>query len=95
MEKVESQYEGPERRAANEQMAEILAAIRRMEKCQAAMSARLTEHIEEEQTDLRTVTDWIRAGRMTAKTLALIGGAAVALASAWAWVHDHFTVAPK
>lgn len=92
---ADEHYDDPERRSPTIQLEEVLLALRRLEACQASMSKRLTDHIIDEGADLRAVTDWIRAGRMTAKTLATGGAVLVALGSAWAWAYDHFNVSLK
>lgn len=88
-------YNGPERRSPTIQLEEVLLALKRLEACQANMVKRLADHIAEEGADLRIVTDWIRAGKLTAKVMATLGAVLVTVGSACAWAYDHFNVSPK
>lgn len=77
------------------QLDDVMDAINRFEKCQASMVNRLNEHIEEETTDLRTVTDWIRAGQLSIKVMAWCVAVIAGIAAAWGWIHSHFSVSTK
>lgn len=92
---ADERYDGPDRRSPTVQLEEILLAIKRLEACQVNMVKRLSDHIAEEGADLRTVTDWIRTGKLTAKVMATLGAVLVAVGSACAWAYDHFDVSFK